>query len=265
MVPRSYLFVPANRPERVDKALASGADSVIIDLEDAVAPFAKDSARASLVSWLQSNGEASVVVRINAGNTSWFKDDLSICALPGIAAIMVSKAEGIDVLNEVREAAPGRGLLPLVESAAGYGNLGAIAATAGVTRLAFGSIDFQLDLDIGGEGEELLYFRSHLVLVSRIAGLQAPIDGVTAALDNESLTRSDASRARRLGFGGKLCIHPKQVATVNECFSPNEADAAWARRVVHAADQSAGAAVALDGSMIDKPILQRALAILQRI
>jgi citrate lyase subunit beta / citryl-CoA lyase len=139
-----------------------------------------------------------------------------------------------------------------------------LAQIPNVQRLMFGSIDFQIDLGINGEGEELLYFRSQLVLVSRISGLPAPVDGITTVFDTTEPVRADTQRARRIGFGGKLCIHPKQVLTVNECFGPTAEEQAWAKRVVEAAATSGGAAISLDGEMIDRPVLARALEFLKQ-
>lgn len=258
-VARSYLFVPGNRPERFDKACRTGADAVIVDLEDAVPPAEKDKARAALSAWLSAS--SPVLVRINAAGTSWFQDDLDLCRLPGVAGIVLPKAERAEDIARIMERGAAA-ILPLVESAQGMWNAHALAGAAGVQRLLFGSIDFQLDAGIDGEGEELLYFRSKLVLVSRVAGLQAPVDGVTVALDDADQLRADAMRARRLGFGGKLCIHPKQVDTVALCFAPTRQDIAWAQRVVRAAEAAGGAAVALDGRMVDLPVIRKAREIL---
>jgi citrate lyase subunit beta / citryl-CoA lyase len=115
-----------------------------------------------------------------------------------------------------------------------------------------------MDLGIDGEGEELLYFRSQLVLVSRLAGIQPPVDGPCTALDDAAQLSADTLRARRLGFGGKLCIHPKQVAPVNAAFAPSPEELAWAKRVLAAAAASDGAAVALDGKMVDRPVILKA-------
>jgi citrate lyase subunit beta/citryl-CoA lyase len=128
--------------------------------------------------------------------------------------------------------------------------------------LAFGAIDFQLDTGISGDGDELLMARSQLVLVSRVAGLLPPIDGVTMSLDDEQALRADVDRARLLGFGGKLCIHPRQIAAVNAGFSPQPTELAWAQRVMEAAASAQGNAVRLDGKMIDRPVIERARALL---
>jgi len=258
-----YLFVPADRPERFDKALAAGADEVIIDLEDAVAAPAKDGARAALAGWLAS-GDRRVTLRINAADTPWFAHDVQLCALPGVAGVMLPKAERAEDLARVAAVAPGRALLPLIESAAGFDQLSAVARAPGVTRLAFGSIDFQLDLGIDGEGEELLFFRSQLVLASRLARLEAPIDGVSTAIDDAERLGQEAMRARRLGFGAKLCIHPRQVAVVRRSFGASDAQIAWARRVIEAFERAQGAAVAVDGAMVDRPVMLRAQALLRQ-
>jgi citrate lyase subunit beta/citryl-CoA lyase len=264
MTPRSYLFVPADRPERISKALASGADAVIVDLEDAVAPGAKAAARAALADWLGSAQAAPVCLRINAAGTPWFTDDLRLAALPAVAAVVLPKAERADELTSVAAAAPGRALLPLVETAAGFDALRQVAGAPGVQRLLFGSIDFQADLGIEGDDDALLYFRSQIVLASRLAQLQAPVDGVTTAIDDAAQLAADTSRARRLGFGAKLCIHPRQVAVMNTGFTPGEAELGWARRVLAAAEAAGGAAVAVDGKMVDAPVLLRARALLER-
>ena len=257
---RSYLFVPGNRPERFDKALASGADAVIVDLEDAVPPDQKDAARATVAAWLALAPARPVVLRINAAQTRWFRDDVALCRCAGVAAVMLAKAERVEDLAAVGDHVP---LIPLIESATGFDRLRAIAAAPGVQRLAFGAIDFQLDLNMRAGYDELIFFRSQLVLASKLANLAAPIDSPSTAIDAPEEVEAEAQRARRLGLGAKLCIHPKQVDAVNRGFSPSEADIAWAQRVLAAAQASQGAAVALDGRMIDTPVILRAQAVLR--
>ena len=258
---RSLLFVPGNRPERIDKALGSGADRVIIDLEDAVAPQAKDEARAAVAHWLATSDSGHVVLRINSAETAWFEKDLALCSHARVAGVMVPKAEEVECLAAVRRAGA-RSLWPLIESAAGFGALGALAGAEAVERLAFGSIDFQLDMCMrDAHEEELLYFRSQLVLASRLARVAPPIDGVSTAIDDAILLQQDAQRARRLGFAGKLCIHPRQVPVVNASFDPSPEELAWAQRVLEAARHAGGAAVAVDGKMVDKPVILKAQGI----
>ncbi|WP_088279661.1 CoA ester lyase [Ideonella sp. A 288] len=259
----AWLFVPGHRPDRFDKALAAGAQAVIIDLEDAVAPPDKVAARESLSRWLAGTS-ARVVLRLNSADSEWFADDLALVASPAVAAVMLPKAESVDTLAVVAAQRPGVALVPLVESAAGFANLRAIAAAPGVQRLAFGSIDFQVDMGMRDATEdELLPFRAEFVLASRLGRIGAPLDGVTVAIDDAARLQHDVQRARRLGFGGKLCIHPKQVAAVHAGFAPGAHELAWAERVLQAAAQAAGAAVAVDGKMVDKPVILRAEAILR--
>ncbi len=259
---RSYLFVPGNRPDRFAKAVASGADAVIIDLEDAV-PFAdKTAARNAVAGWL--NPQQPVVIRINGVETAWSRDDLTLCRMPGVAAIMLPKTAGIEHLRHVEELLGQKvRILPLVETASGFANALEIARDGAVERLVFGAIDFQLDLGIQGDGEELLYFRSQLVLVSKLAGIGAPVDGINTEIDDPARLRADTQRARRLGFGGKLCIHPKQVPQVNECFRPSAAEVSWAAHILEVAEAAGGAAVADNGQMIDRPVILRAESILR--
>ncbi len=268
---RAALFVPATRADRIPKALASGADAVIVDLEDAVAPQDKDSARAALDVALAHQHRASATapsagpalwVRVNTG-APWSDQDLALCARhAAVQAVVVPKAESAQQMQAAFEACGRKPLVALIETAQGYARRDDVASHPAVKRLAFGSIDFQLDLGISGEGDALLVFRSGLVLASRLAGLPAPLDGVTVEVANPEVVAADAARARALGFGGKLCIHPQQVGPVNAAFSPSPAEIEWAQRVVAACEASAGAAVAVDGKMVDRPVLLRAQALL---
>ncbi len=261
-ISRSYLFVPATRIDRVPKALASGADAVIVDLEDAVAPAHKGSARDALAH--ASQNAQSVFVRVNGPDTEWFEDDLKLCGDLGVFGVVVPKSETQDQMRHASSRMrSGAILLPLVETARGYANIAELCAAPGVQRLVFGSIDFQLDLGITGEHEELLYFRSGLVLASTLARIQPPVDGVTVDIDNVERVKDETRYAKRLGFGGKLCIHPNQIVVVNQCFSPSAEEVAWAKRVLDAAGAADGGAVQVDGKMVDRPVLLRVQAILR--
>lgn len=261
LAPRSYLFVPGNRPDRFGKAAASGVDVVVIDLEDAVPPTEKKVARAALSEWLATN-DTPVVVRVNDVNSEWFREDIALCRAPSVKAIMLPKAERIDDIFLCEFAGKSTDVLPMIETAQGFRNVVAIAQHRLTTRLVFGNIDFQLDLSIDGDDEQLLYFRSHIVLASRLGNLLPPVDGVSLILDDPEQIERDTLRAKRLGFGAKLCIHPKQVASVNAAFLPSEKDVAWARKVVETAQASQGAAVAVDGRMVDRPVILKAQEIL---
>ncbi|MBI1396659.1 MAG: CoA ester lyase [Betaproteobacteria bacterium] len=261
-IARAYLFVPGTRPDRFDKALASGADAVIVDLEDAVAPDQKDAARAAVAEWLASTSRP-VVLRINGMDTPWYVDDLALCASPGVARVMLPKAESLGEELLAVCGPEGRRILPLIETARGFEQMPALAASGCVERLVFGNLDFGVDLGIEGDAEALQYFRSKMVLVSRLEGIQPPLDGVTADIRNEALVSEDARRARRTGMGGKLCIHPAQVPLVLAAWQPTEAEVDWARRVLDAFAQARGGAVAVDGRMVDRPVILRAERIIQ--
>ena len=255
---RSYLFVPGNRPDRYAKACATRAHAVIVDLEDAVAPDEKDAARRALAGWLSP--ERRVLVRVNARASEWFDDDLAACAHDAVVGVVVPKAERAEDIERVASACGPRHVYPLVETARGLWNVLEIASASNVNALMFGALDFQAD--IGATDDDLLYARSQLVLASRVAGIDPPVDGVTQSIDDQELLRRDCQRARQLGFAGKLCIHPRQVDVVNRCLAPTRDDLAWARRVVDAFAASAGNAALLDGKMVDRPVLVRAQAML---
>lgn len=260
---RSYLFVPGTMPERFEKARLSGADAVILDLEDAVSAEEKGAARESVASWLSA--EQPAFVRINAASTSWFEEDLEAVVRPGLAGVLLPKAERpAEVEAVASRVGGGPSIIPIVESALGLWNVADIAASPRVERIAFGSLDLQLDLTMEGGFEELLYARSRVVTASRAMGLPSPIDGVTVALEDQELLATEIERARRLGFGGKLCIHPKQVEPVNEGFAPTEAETQWAKRVLAAVEASGSGASQLDGEMIDRPVIERANSILAK-
>lgn len=265
---RSFLFVPGDRPERLAKALAGAADAVILDLEDAVAPAAKPAARAALAQrWpsLSAAERQRLLVRVNAVPAPGHDEDQALLqGLPGLAdlaGVMLAKAESAAQLQAVASRLPGLPLLPLIESAQGLLQLPAIAGAPQVLRLVLGHIDLQADLGMacGPDEVELLPARWQLVLASRGAGLAAPVDGVTVALDEPEQTLSDAQRARRLGFGAKLCIHPSQIEAVHRGLAPSAAECDWARRVLAAAEAAGNAwgagALRVDGRMVDAPVL----------
>lgn len=260
MLPRSYLFVPGDRPERFEKALASGADAVVLDLEDAVAADAKDAAREAVAAWLLATPhQARAVVRINDESTAWFEADLAMLARCGAAAVMLPKAERVETLLRL----PGIARLPLIESARGMLAARALGEAPGVQRLVFGTIDYALDLDLGADSIALDAGHAQLALVSRGAGIAAPVAGVTTAIHDEAQLLADWSRARAHGFGAKLCIHPRQIAPLHAALRPSPDELTWARRVLQAADGAHGA-VQLDGRMIDKPVIERARRIVAR-
>ena len=270
-LPRSYLFVPGDRPERFDKARATAADAVVVDLEDAVAPAAKPAARAAVGRWLAATPQPDrVVVRINDASTPWFDDDLALLRAVSAPAVMLPKAECVSTIQRVRAACPSIAVLALVETAVGVLAADALAAAAGVQRLVFGTLDYALDMGLDGELADTVGLdaaASRLALASRAAGIAAPVAGVTATLDDDARLRADVMRARAHGFTAKLCIHPRQVDAVHALFAPGADELAWARRVLDATDGAAdgatGGAVRLDGRMVDRPVIERARRILR--
>jgi len=260
----SWLFVPGDRPDRFGKAARSGAEEVICDLEDSVAEEGKDQARGHVTQWLEQGGSAWV--RVNASSTPHYEPDIAaLTGLAGLRGIVVPKAEDPAALAVLgRRLGPGTGILALVETAAGVLRAPAIARCPAVSRLAFGSIDFAADIDAALDDEALLMARTTLVIASRAARKPAPVDGVTTALDRPEAAAQDAARARRLGFGGKLCIHPAQVLAVARAFCPSEAEIAWAREIIAAAGPKGTGASRGSGQMIDKPVIDRARRILAR-
>lgn len=265
---RTFLFVPADRPERHARALDSGAGGVIVDLEDAVAPDRKAEARARLrasFSSLDAAQRRRLLVRINACGTPWHEGDLAeageLAARGLIAGAVLPKAERAADLKRLSAALGPKGLLvPLIESAAGLEAARELAAAPQVLRLAFGNLDFQADLGLACDADEaeLVPVRLALVLASRRSGLAAPVDGVTPDWRNAARLAADAARARRGGFGAKLCIHPDQVAPVHAALGPSAEELAWARRVVDAAQAAQGGVASLDGRMVDAPVVRLA-------
>lgn len=270
---RSFLFVPANRPERYAKALACGADAVIIDLEDAVPPADKLAARSQLAQGLRSlpaHDLGRVLVRTNAAGMPWYDGDLALLQslVPqGLAGVVVPKAESTDTLRHVAALlGPACAVFPLVESGAGLAAVDALAACPQVPRLMFGNLDFQADLGLacGPDEAELIPVRLCLVLASRRASLAAPVDGVTAATQDMAQLKADVARSRRGGFGAKLCIHPAQVAVVHAELTPSAAELDWARRVQAGFADAGGGVFSLDGRMVDAPVVRLAERLLAR-
>lgn len=234
---------------------------MVLDLEDAIAISDKDAARAAVEEFLTA--DVPVVVRINGVDTGWCADDLRM--LRGRrCAVMVPKAHSAEQLQRVAAAlSPGTPLIALIETAAGVHACAAVCSVETVVRAAFGSIDLATELGVDPSSfDALRYARSAVVIGSAVAGLVAPLDGVTTDLTENGLLSADIGHAVELGFGGKLCIHPRQTEFVNTQFSPSPELVAWARRVIEAS-ADAGVCV-VDGKMVDKPVIDRARRILSR-
>ncbi|MBO8167885.1 MAG: CoA ester lyase [Thermoanaerobacteraceae bacterium] len=277
---RTMLFAPGNNERRMQKALSLPADAVIFDLEDAVALNEKKNAREMVCSVLSQARQRKVFIRINSLDTPYAEEDLQKIIPMKPDGIMVPKAEHaegicriseiIDELEKQENIALGHvKLIPLVETAAGVLNAYQIAGASGrVICLAFGAIDFTLDIGTGlsDEGSELAYARSHLVVASRAAGIGAPVDTVYPNIKDQEGLRQDTLRAKQLGMFGKLVIHPDQIPVVNEIYTPDDAEIAFAKKVVRAfreAEEQGVAAIQVDGKFVDYPVAVRAENILK--
>jgi citrate lyase subunit beta/citryl-CoA lyase len=282
---RSLLFVPANQPDRFPKAIASGADAVILDLEDTVPAIEKPAARAAIRDALPKLSGAALYVRVNPVDTVHCFGDLLAVAEAGLAGVMQPKVESAGQIETVdwllhqleRERGLPDGaidLLPIVETAKGLAALDAIArASVRVRRLTFGAGDLCRDLGMTMTPDEapIADARARVVLGSRLAGLEPPIDTVYFDVRNVEGFGIVARRARTLGFQGKLCIHPDQVAPANAAFSPSSDEIARAKRVIAAfevAEAKGIASIEVEGTFVDYPIVaqaRRTLALAERI
>ena len=263
-LPSTYLFVPGDRPDRCDKALATQAHAVIVDLEDAVAPADKISARTSFATWYRGATFAPerVLLRINDQSTPWFDDDIALVAKTGVRGVVLPKAESAAQIERIVGVLRADGfVIALVETAKGILEVDTLARAPRLQRIAFGTLDYALDVDLTGEERGLLYPASRITLASRAAGIASPIAGVTPDIGDEAKLQADLAFARACGFGAKLCIHPKQLDAVHAAMRPSEAEIAWARRVAAAAESRAGV-IQLDGKMVDRPVIARAMRIL---
>ena len=257
---RSLLFVPGSRPDRFGKARASGADEIVLDLEDAVAPDDKAQAREHVRQWHATEGTG--VVRINGPDSQWYEDDVAALADRPCAVMLPKAASKEDIAGLMNRLAPGSCVIPLLESAVGVLEARGICAAAGVVRAAFGNADLAGDLGVDpADRTALAHARAATVLASAASRVAPPLDGVTIALTDDEVLRADAEHAAALGFTGKLCIHPRQVPIVHEVFSASPEELAWAREVVASASDSV---TVVDGRMIDKPVIDRARRLLAR-
>ena len=259
IVPVAPLFVPGDRPDLFAKAAASGADAIIIDLEDAIAPQSKESARKAACR--HDISSVPVILRINGAGMAWHADDLAALSAADIAAVMLPKAETSESIAAMSRAL-GRPLpvIALIESAKGLGSLVQVLTAPHIAAIAFGSLDYSVDLDCSPDWDSLVAARSEIVLRSRLAGLPGPLDGVTTNLTDQEITEQDAARARRLGFRGKLAIHPRQIGPILTAMSPTPDEIAWAKKVLTSVNDST--LVAVDGDMVDAPVIARARRIL---
>lgn len=280
---RTALFVPATRPERIAKAFATGANAVIVDLEDAVAADAKSTARETLTAVLENPAEfgltadpiggtpQKIAVRMSppssedgAQDLAWLSSALAEPARAGrLDAIVIAKAESVADLELVAKildsaAAAEISIVPLVESPVGLANAPTLAAHPRVSRLALGAIDMAVELGCEPRGATMDYVRAQLVMACALTGKQGPLDTPSAEFNDDELVRKDTEHVKRNGCTGKLCIHPRQVPIVAEVFAPTEEEITWAHRVLEVKDGLGQ----VDGQMVDRPVILRARRIL---
>ncbi|MHB1420511.1 MAG: HpcH/HpaI aldolase/citrate lyase family protein [Bacillota bacterium] len=282
---RSILFAPGNDLRKAQKAISAGADAVILDLEDAVAPEEKPRAREVIREAMTLPRQSKLYVRVNAVGTAFLDGDLQAVVREGIDGLMLPKAESAEDIRTVDmalaqlEKKQGLSigqveLIPLVETAQGvWWALETARSCSRVRCMAFGALDFTLDIgtSYSKEGTEIAYARSRMVLASRVAGIEPPIDTVFPDTRDQGGLEKDCRLARQLGFQGKLLIHPLQVETTNRIFSPETEEIAFSLKVVKAFNQameSGTAVLQVDGKMVDRPVViraQRVLAIAQSL
>jgi citrate lyase subunit beta / citryl-CoA lyase len=257
---RSYLFAPGHNAKLLERVFDAGADAVMLDLEDAVPPDAKERARAMVADVLADHPSW---VRVNLPQTELCAADLDAVAEAAFG-IRIPKAESPEDVAWVAERAPGKPIICAIESARGLLAAAEIAAASGVRHLAMGGVDLRRDLNAEAGNLQTLYARSHIVVASRAAGLEAPIDSVYPRLDDDAGLREQAEFARSLGFFGKSAIHPRQLAILHEVFTPSDEEVAWAREVVAAFEAAEGEAFQLpSGEFVDVPVAERARRVLE--
>lgn len=279
--PRSYLYVPGDAGDKLEKVLSCGADAIIVDLEDAVSPTAKQRARDIAGAWLSSLGQepgdtTELWVRINPGRLG--ASDLRAVVCPALSGICVPKVSSVSDLDEVRSPlvtlASERGvsaleLMPVVETARGLQNVVSLAAYSGVRQLQLGEYDLAAELGIerGSDDLEFLVPRTQVVLASAVSGIGAPVGPVSNDFGNLEDYAKSTQALKRLGFGSRACIHPRQVRIVNEVFTPTDAEVERARSLIataeHAEKNGRGVSRADGGTMVDAALVRAARRVLR--
>ncbi len=271
MIARSHLYVPADDGDRLAKALTRGADALIVDLEDGVAPDSKIAARATLASWLDEvSADAQIWVRINAGTLR--DDDVRAAVHPRVAGLVQAKSESVEdlqVLNQLvsvleveRNIEPGHvQISPLIESALGILRAVDIAQAPRVSRLQVGEVDLRADIGVtlGADERELLYARSHVILACAAAGIEPPIAPVSTNFRDLDAFKDSTLAFKRMGYFGRTCIHPAQIEVVNDVFTPSAQEIEEAEDLVHRFEAAKGG-VCLDsrGRMVDLAVIRSA-------
>ena len=263
---KTWLFVPATRIDRVAKAFASGADAVIVDLEDAVALKDKADARKALQQYHDSADYQAIWVRINKAGSEAFIKDIALCQqMPKLAGVILAKAEQV---SDIEQAYQGSGLpiIALIESAVGLYHIDAMANVSGLVGFSYGFLDLCNDLrvQVGTPAADITanQVRYQLVLTSKVHELAAPIDTVYPDFNDEVGLNARVQLWSQMGMSGMLCIHPKQVAVVQQALRPTDAALSFAKRVVEEYERSGQAVFEIDGQMVDTPVIESSLQLL---
>lgn len=258
---KTWLFVPATRIDRVAKAFASGAGTVIVDLEDTVAPEDKADARKALQQYHDSVDYQPIWLRINRAGSDAFIKDIALCQqMPNLVGIVLAKAEQA---SDIQKAYLGTGLpiIALIESAVGLYYIDAMAKVSGLVGFSYGFLDLCNDLhvQVGTPAADIVanQIRYQLVLISKVHKLAAPIDTVYPDFNDEIGLSARVSLWSQMGMSGMLCIHPKQVAVVQRALKPTESELSFAQRVVEEYERSGQAVFEIDGQMVDAPVIAR--------
>ncbi len=266
---KTWLFVPATRIDRVAKAFASGADAVIVDLEDAVADVDKAEARKALRSYYDSEDYQPIWVRINQAGSEDFEEDLKMCQqMPQLAGLILPKADRASDIEKVHNAT-GLPIIALIETALGLYQIDSMAKAAGLLAFSYGFLDLcnDLQVQVGTAAADIIanQIRYQLLLNSKAHNLLAPIDTVYTDFDDEKGLSQRVQLWSQMGMSGMLCIHPKQVAVVQQSLQPTDAEIEFAKQVVEAYQRSGQAVFKIDDNMVDAPVIERCRQLLNQL
>ena len=258
---KTWLFVPATRIDRVAKAFASGADAVIVDLEDAVADVDKIQARTSIKNYYDSKDYQPIWVRINQAGSTDFEEDLKMCQqMPNLAGLILPRAEQSADIEQLHHAT-GLPIIALIETARGLYQIDSIAKASGLLAFSYGFLDLcnDLQVQVGTAAAYIIanQIRYQLLLISKVHNLLAPIDTVYTDFNDEKGLSQRVQLWSQMGMSGMLCIHPKQVAVVQQSMQPTDADIGFAKRVIEEYERSGQAVFEIDGQMVDAPVIER--------
>lgn len=264
-MPRSILFVTGDRADRIEKALARPADAVCVDLEDGVSLTDKDLARENVKNFLEQQGDNDrVLYRINHPSTDLGSKDLALFESQSIAGVIVPKVESADDISVVRKVVgENPRLFAIIESPLGMARIFDIATAEGLAALLFGTGDWSKDVGSDTGWDSLLYGRSLIVHAAALAGI-TPLDGAYLNIRDSTGLKEETTKLRKMGFRGRIALHPDQVEPINACFAPSAEELETAQRIIQAFEKSEGKTISVGGLMVDEPIYVSAKNLLAR-